>query len=645
MRYPSQEATQSSGLPGRLFLLLLLAVTLLTAERIDEYNTTIIVHPDGSLRIREQILYDFGETSRHGIFREIPLTVKLGPFRPEVPIGLTGFRALCDGQPVPLERSERHRPENGRMVRVRLGDPRDTLSGRHRYTLDYTVTHGIFPTRTPDREAIRWNAVGSGSSIPVRRAAVELILPSSLNRSTVHLHAYTGRYGSRDTRAEVRWIDSRRARFVCGELPPHEAFTVEAEFPAGALGEGADRLRGSWLDYLLYYWYLWAALGYLIWVRYTLSHLGTRPAAGSISPRYRPPEGFSLLRSGLLIDRFADREDLGAAILELGALGYLEIRYENEGKIALLHRTDKPLSETELTEDQRYLLKEVLFAESVRYRLDPDDPEHAMRIDRHLRELGERLYRWSVEEGWLSRDPRESRRHFLLRAGGAAVLLGGLAFYDLSRRYGMEVVIPLLMTVPLAFVGGSFALMGWRRRTWSWVIFGGVWVLFSLLGLAILFTDPESDISFFGSPLFLLAIMGITLWVGWRRVGRFTPKGAVVYRQLLGYRLFMERVERDRLLRLLTEEPDALERGLAYALLFGLVDRWMKAYELAEQPLPAWYRGDTADLTHFRSLVRRHSTPPDSDGSSSDDSEGSGGFSGGGSYAGGGGGGGSVGSW
>ena len=42
-------------------------------ERIDAFSSHIIINQNGSLTVQEEIAYDFGEASHHGIYREIPL--------------------------------------------------------------------------------------------------------------------------------------------------------------------------------------------------------------------------------------------------------------------------------------------------------------------------------------------------------------------------------------------------------------------------------------------------------------------------------------------------------------------------------------------------------------------------------------------
>jgi uncharacterized membrane protein len=127
---------------------------------------------------------------------------------------------------------------------------------------------------------------------------------------------------------------------------------------------------------------------------------------------------------------------------------------------------------------------------------------------------------------------------------------------------------------------------------------------------------------------------------------RRTPRGRKLYEEILGYREFLQRVDRDRLERLGGRTTDRFEKGLAYALVLGAADAWADAFaDLYAKP-PDWYHSD-GDVYGFRSrdfvssLGRSLNTigrtlaesPPSSGGSGG----GGGGFSGGGSGGGGGG--------
>jgi len=604
------------------------------AEAIDQYHTRIIIHPTGSLSIQETIRYDFETSPRHGIYRDIPLSVRLSPYAPEVSIGLSGMHITVDGKESKSVHTVRRVPGEGRQAHYRIGDPDITLTGIHTYLLSYDVAHGVYPTNNPQQEAIRWNAVGAGSSVPVHHAKAQIILPTNLDRRHVKLQAWNGTYGSTNSRAICTWIDDRRASCEIDALAPHEALTVELAFDAGALGERSDLLRGDIWDYLRWYWHIpiMILMVILFW-RYA-HHLGVNIPDGIIMTRYRPPK-LSVLQSGLLLNKFADDEDLTAAIVELGALGYLTMEHDSNGQLQIV-RTNKPIDSNSLTSDQIWVLDGVLFADGDMFV--PQKATHSKSFADALETLKERLYIWSQESGHMRDNPDTVRHRFL----GWSVLVVSvpivMAIYDLIDRSDGGSVIGLLVALVFASIGVYAWRLGTQTHLLAWKFFGGVWVIAGIFGIVGLLLDDSVGISLVDSPLLILPLSAGLIWYGWRHIGAYTSKGAQIYRHLLGYRRFIGRVDADRLRLRLERDPLLLQQGLAYAVLFGLQKHWLELYKKLDIPIPSWWSPELLnDLNKIDSALILSDDPATFSSS--------GGWSGGGSYAGGGGGGGGVGSW
>src|SRR3972149_6843804 len=98
------------------------------------------------------------------------------------------------------------------------------------------------------------------------------------------------------------------------------------------------------------------------------------------------------------------------------------------------------------------------------------------------------------------------------------------------------------------------------RRIFKWVGIGIVVVSFVL-------------ISHWGIKLSLI-ISGIFILIFSRFMPRRTKKGSLAKEEILGFREFIERAEKDRIERLAKEDPTLFDRVLPYALVFGLEDRW-----------------------------------------------------------------------
>jgi uncharacterized membrane protein len=129
-----------------------------------------------------------------------------------------------------------------------------------------------------------------------------------------------------------------------------------------------------------------------------------------------------------------------------------------------------------------------------------------------------------------------------------------------------------------------------------------------------------------------------------------TRTGSAAYVDILGFREFMSRAEKDRLERM--KDKDLFSKFLPYAIALDVVDNWAKAFEGIYQEAPAWYTSPTGFRTfHPYTFSRSINAATSSLGSAmfsaprgSGISGSGGGFSGGG-FSGGGFGGGGGGSW
>ncbi|WBL37499.1 DUF2207 domain-containing protein [Tepidiforma flava] len=152
--------------------------------------------------------------------------------------------------------------------------------------------------------------------------------------------------------------------------------------------------------------------------------------------------------------------------------------------------------------------------------------------------------------------------------------------------------------------------------------------------------------TFFGRGLALagFGLGGLALLVLAPSMARRTAKGSEALRRVLGFRLYIATAEQHR--QEFNERENIFARYLPYAIVFGCVEKWAKAFEglddQARQSTAAWYAGTgpfrvaafSEGLRSFNSSVGATLAATRSGGGS--------GFGGG---AGGGGGGGGGGSW
>jgi hypothetical protein len=144
-----------------------------------------------------------------------------------------------------------------------------------------------------------------------------------------------------------------------------------------------------------------------------------------------------------------------------------------------------------------------------------------------------------------------------------------------------------------------------------------------------------------------IALTGLVILLFARAMPRRTADGRRAYEEILGFKEFLTRVDRDRLERTGGRSAGRFERMLPYAIVLGAADQWAEAFADVYTRAPAWYAGSgsgfdshtfVSDVGRSLDTIGRTMTSQPSGGS------GGSGFSSGGS-SGGGFGGGGGGSW
>ncbi|QXC59141.1 DUF2207 domain-containing protein [Aquihabitans sp. G128] len=167
------------------------------AERIADTQVHVVVDQGGSARVSEAIDYDFGTSSdRHGIFRDVP--------------GL--------GSDSNVEVSS-DAPDQFTLIgdRIKIGDPDETISGRHRYDIGYTLAD-VAPGAK-----LAFNGVGAGWDVPITEATIAVTGPYRWSGLTCD-QGSTGRTGG----CEATQPEPGRIVVQVSDLGAHEGVTVRA---------------------------------------------------------------------------------------------------------------------------------------------------------------------------------------------------------------------------------------------------------------------------------------------------------------------------------------------------------------------------------------------------------------------------------
>ncbi|MEA1952759.1 MAG: DUF2207 domain-containing protein [Campylobacterota bacterium] len=313
---------------------------------------------------------------------------------------------------------------------------------------------------------------------------------------------------------------------------------------------------------------------------------GMKDYIGSISPQYHPPKGLTLLQSGVIYDKFADKRDFTAAILELAQGGYVEIFGKEENNNPYVRNSHKDTSL--LSEEQKYILNNILFFNSNIHILEKDSYtiEH---ISEHLDTVNEMLYSWIVTNGYMYKNPSELRNNYLNRAVLIMFPLIFISFYASYKIYDLEEAIKLFMGSIFIFLGLLVTVATLMKKAYLPALFGIAWMVFCIWGL---FYTTKADINIIYTPVIMFPVLSVSIWYFFRKIGPFKQKGLDTYRHLLGYKEFIKKAEKDKIEYFLKQDPFFLDKILPYAILFDLTKHWLNFYSIFDANQPTWYHGD-----------------------------------------------------
>jgi hypothetical protein len=602
----------------RTVCLLLLAVALTlgwlttapsawAVESIPRYDVVVTVHADGTFHVHEQIVYDFGDAQRHGIYRTIPVRYTYDDSRDRV-VDVRNIRVTSPtGAPTDVQTQE----DNG-TLEIRVGDPGRTVTGLQTYVLDYDVSGAM--NAFPDHAEVFWNAVGTEWSAAITRATVAVQGPAAPTQAA----CYAGPDGSGLPCTSSR-VASGGAGFLQDGLAPYQGLTVAVAFPVGSVTVPPPTLEERFSvvrAFAVTPWTVSAALlvlaaalagiGWFAWTRgrdrrWRGQVPGLDPAPGqpddeSATERrplftgpegaveFTPPDGVRPGQVGTLLDEQANPLDVTATIVDLAVRGYLRIEELPRGH--WFSSRDWRLTQLEQP-DETLLSYEVLLLAAI---FDGRDSVLVSELRRtfatDLRKVESGLYADVVRLGWFRRRPDTTRQRWKALGVVCTALGAGLTY--LLARYTHA----------------------------------------GLVGIACV-------------------LAGLVLVVVSSRMPARTAKGSAALARVLGFRQYLRTAEAEQLR--FEERADIFSRYLPYAIVFGETDRWARAFaSLADDPRSAaaigWYVGPVGwNFGHFGDSMQSFSTTTSGAIAATAASSGGSGFGGGSSGGGFGGGGG--GSW
>ena len=394
-----------------------LFVPSVKAEQINSFDSQITINKDGTVNVKETIVYDFGDQYKHGIYRKIPYikTNKDGK----------KYRMDVQGMSVLDEKGNWYKYEvidSDNQLEFKIGDPNKTITGVHTYVISYKVSGAL--TYFSDHDELYWNITGNEWNVPIANTTASVVWPQEIKKEDIKTICYTGNLGSNVSDCSYLVNDRGQDNIKSNRiLLTNEGLTIVVSFPKNIVAVLEPKefvpFFETWLGKLVMglmglvglIWYIFLPF-YIIyrWIRF-----GRDPKSmvGVTTAWFDPPktqDGQRFLTPGevgTLGDETVDMKDITATIVDLARRGYLIIDERKKSDFFLIK--NKNIDSNLLTYEKTILTK--FFGSKKEIRIKDQE------LSAEMIQITNEMYDRVVEDKLFDKNPQTTRTVYYVIAG------------------------------------------------------------------------------------------------------------------------------------------------------------------------------------------------------------------------------------
>lgn len=557
---------------------------------INQYDVTMNVQENHAYAVNENLTVTFSQQS-HGIYRYIPYA---GSFYREI-----------NGQPV--ETSYRARvskinvanfdydvsTENDNYL-IKIGNSNSYVSGTQSYLISYIWDPG--DDKISSMDDVYFNIIPQNSDTSIQNAHFKIVMPKAFDASQVEF--ITGGYGSTNTDGVSFTVNGNTIEGNLNQpLSNNQGVTLKINLPQGYF---IGAFTGNEFDPLMYIIFALALIGAaVIWF---FTGRDKKPVE---TIEFYPPQNFTPSQIGFVVDGTLDKAEVLSLLMYWADKGYMTIE-QIDKKNFIFHKIKNLPADA-------FDFEQTLFNDI----FDQKDSFSTTSVpesfyDTFIATKGQIKDYFDIPENQLF--THSSKAGLVV----ISILMAlPLLAYVINGVYKIGMLTPL--SDGLLFIGivSCFAIVPTvfsanlitsairnrngmaRKKTIGRLILGLLLLLVSI-AILILINSLMDYTSILPILLALFATGGIACFqiVATQR----TETGRLWLGQVLGFKNFIEKAEKDRIIALVNENPQYFFNILPYAYVLGITDKWAKNFETINIPQPSWYYGATYG-NNFTSLL------------------------------------------
>lgn len=589
-----------------IIFLLFATVTAFTQDFIvNNCKIEIFLQKEGYFDVVEDYDIDFS-APKHGIFRTFQTDYDLLDEHGKVSkrkIKISNVEVPNYKFKTPFRFQQKLEDE----YKIKIGDKNTTLLGPQHYQIKYRAENAFL--YEDNQIKFYWNIKPDGWLTVFKKIDFLIHAPEGVSLNNDNSFVYSGASGTSTESTDFQLdfegnvVKGKSKEFFMSV--PGQSVTVLINLPKDSIGQYIPK----WQFLSEYGWLLIIAVLFLVYFLVWLKYGKDDHVVAAIN--YYPPKGIDPAMAGFLIDDKGDNSDLIALIPYWGAQGL--IKMEEIPKSGFFGHSDTKLTQINTLPPNPSPYEEIIFSglfgggsgKIILNGVEIDNNNPAMDFVNQILQKNKINLNLNKGEVLIS----SLRNTFYTTMRSAHTLLSAAAQqYYVNESKKVQKISTIILVVLAVVLCPVFLL--------TFGILAAVCIVIACVFLIFM-------------SFFLI---------------KKNKLGNQVFGDLKGFKQFIKVADENRLKALLQEDPGYFEATMAYALAFGLFERWAKKFDALSVQPPDWYTSSNRsafNMLYFSksfsgNISGMKSNMVSSPGSSSSSSSG-GGSSGGGFGSGGGG--------
>ncbi len=417
-----------------LAISLLIISSPVLAEEIQSYETKITINTDATINVQEKIIYDFGNTQRHGIYRDIPF--KYDDRGGVYSVKISSISVLDENNKKYVFSTETQKYS----FRIKIGDPNIYVTGQKTYIINYTAQKAI--NYFDDHDELYWNAIGGGWDVNIKKSSIEVNFPENNNTT------YNCYYGKLNSKEQCS-IEKQGNKLIINHdqiISPGQYLTVVIGLPKGTIYEPTiiENAINKIMDNLII---LLPIIIFIFLLTKWLKQGRDPKGKGIIIAQYGPLKDLSPIESSTLVNEMFEIKNIPAEIINLAIKGYLKIRKKE--KSSFFGKTDYVLTKIKepddnISEHEKELLKNI-FKKETEINLSKINAQEI-----NLGEYENNIYKNLTKKDYFAQNPKNIRMQYGI-IGSLMVIacfflhLGSIWFLSIAISGIIIIVFGLIM--------------------------------------------------------------------------------------------------------------------------------------------------------------------------------------------------------